>query len=441
MNDSGGQEPRQENTLGQRWISFIFVVVLSAVLVSVSVWLAKGALAFSSLWMRVPFLALAGFTICLAALPVILLLRRKWETGRFFLTRAERVRQFEKRLDKLAAGEPLHSRAWYLIAPAIVLAVLLCIAIPAIAWMYTSGFGQSSPHERTFLWVLIAIIFVFPAMLMYKPIMRGLRPGSYRLTEEEVNRIRLRMRNPQPLRQRIWMANQMSIIAGIFTSNLIVDHIRNRPPNALWWGFTALMWVVAAISIWQVFRPSKPLTATAEPSEEPQKESKKSFKLIALGLILPLALASIFPVCLIHSIHPYRAIYPAATQARADLATALQSAAQSHKRILVEFGANSDPDSQRLDQYFHDKNNLHIQESSFIPVFVNTDATNRGYCACDANRVLASQYSISFDKGIPALAVLSEKGELIYSQKNGEFADMRHLKSSDLTEFLQRWKP
>jgi len=38
------------------------------------------------------------------------------------------------------------------------------------------------------------------------------------------------------------------------------------------------------------------------------------------------------------------------------------------------------------------------------------------------------------------LAVLDEKGELIFSQKNGEFADMRHLKSADLTNFLLRWK-
>jgi hypothetical protein len=36
---------------------------------------------------------------------------------------------------------------------------------------------------------------------------------------------------------------------------------------------------------------------------------------------------------------------------------------------------------------------------------------------------------------------LSDKGELIYSQPNGEFEGMRHLKSSDLTAFLQRWKP
>jgi hypothetical protein len=163
-------------------------------------------------------------------------------------------------------------------------------------------------------------------------------------------------------------------------------------------------------------------------------------KRVAL-LVFGLAVASILPVWTIFITPRYRVIYPAATEARADLASALRSAALSHKRVLVEFGANSDGDSQRLDRYFHDKDNLAILQSSFIPVFVNTDAHSRGYCACDANKDLASQYAISFDKGIPALAVLSEKGELIYSQRNGEFVDMRHMKSSDLNEFLLRWGP
>lgn len=50
-------------------------------------------------------------------------------------------------------------------------------------------------------------------------------------------------------------------------------------------------------------------------------------------------------------------------------------------------------------------------------------------------------FCIPFIKGIPAPAVLNEKGELIYSQRDGEFEDMRHLKSSDLTAFLLRWEP
>jgi hypothetical protein len=42
--------------------------------------------------------------------------------------------------------------------------------------------------------------------------------------------------------------------------------------------------------------------------------------------------------------------------------------------------------------------------------------------------------------GVPALAVLDGSGKVIYAQTK-EFSDMRHLESSALTEFLNKWKP
>ena len=42
---------------------------------------------------------------------------------------------------------------------------------------------------------------------------------------------------------------------------------------------------------------------------------------------------------------------------------------------------------------------------------------------------------------MPALAVLSEQGKLLYSQKNGEFEAMRRMESSSVTDFLIRWRP
>jgi len=54
---------------------------------------------------------------------------------------------------------------------------------------------------------------------------------------------------------------------------------------------------------------------------------------------------------------------------------------------------------------------------------------------------LAEQYGVPLSKGVPALAVLSEHGELLYSQKSGEFEDMRNMQSSSVTEFLVKWRP
>ena len=59
----------------------------------------------------------------------------------------------------------------------------------------------------------------------------------------------------------------------------------------------------------------------------------------------------------------------------------------------------------------------------------------------DANLELAKKYAVPIKKGVPALAVLNEKGALLYSQKGGEFEAMRRMQSSSVTSFLAQWKP
>ena len=86
-------------------------------------------------------------------------------------------------------------------------------------------------------------------------------------------------------------------------------------------------------------------------------------------------------------------------------------------------------DCQVLDLYFHDARNRPILEANFVLVDINI-----GHM--DANLGIAALYQVPLNKGVPALAVLSDKGTLLYSQKGGEFEDMRHLESSSLTTFL-----
>jgi thioredoxin 1 len=59
----------------------------------------------------------------------------------------------------------------------------------------------------------------------------------------------------------------------------------------------------------------------------------------------------------------------------------------------------------------------------------------------DANLDIAEKYQVPLHKGVPALAVLSDRGALLYSQKNGEFEAMRSMESSSLTSFLVQWRP
>jgi thioredoxin 1 len=127
-------------------------------------------------------------------------------------------------------------------------------------------------------------------------------------------------------------------------------------------------------------------------------------------------------------------IYPAPAQAASDLSAALRTAAATHKRILLDFGGNWCPDCHVLDIYFHDQTNLPILQANFVLVHVNIGRY-------DANLDLAEKYQIPLKKGVPALAVLSDHGKLLYSQTGGEFEAMRSMQSSDVTHFLAQWRP
>jgi hypothetical protein len=59
----------------------------------------------------------------------------------------------------------------------------------------------------------------------------------------------------------------------------------------------------------------------------------------------------------------------------------------------------------------------------------------------DANLDIAQQYEVPLQRGVPALAVLSENGKLLYSQKGGEFEAMRRMESAEVTKFLVQWEP
>ncbi len=129
-----------------------------------------------------------------------------------------------------------------------------------------------------------------------------------------------------------------------------------------------------------------------------------------------------------------RDIYPDPAQAKADIAAALKQAAASHKRVLLDFGGNWCGDCQVLDIYFHNDQNRPILESNFVLVHVNIGRY-------DANLDIAEHYSLPLDKGVPAIAVLSETGKLLYSQKQGEFEAMRRMDPTSVTHFLVEWRP
>ena len=152
----------------------------------------------------------------------------------------------------------------------------------------------------------------------------------------------------------------------------------------------------------------------------------KTLKLIALAILMAMAAGTANSAT--------RDIYPAPAQASADLAAALKTAAATHKRVLLDFGGNWCGDCQVLDIYIHDPANRPLLEANFVLVHINIGTMN-------ANLDLAKRYGVPLEKGVPALAVLSDKGILLYSQKGGEFEAMRRMESSSVTSFLKQWEP
>jgi ketosteroid isomerase-like protein len=128
-------------------------------------------------------------------------------------------------------------------------------------------------------------------------------------------------------------------------------------------------------------------------------------------------------------------IYPADADAHAQIKEAEEKAATEHKRVLLVFGANWCFDCHVLDLAFQRPDLAPVVASSYEVVHVDLGLDEK------KNADLVAQFAVPLDKGIPALAVAESDGELVVSQKNGEFEDARSLTPEALLEFLNEWKP
>lgn len=126
-------------------------------------------------------------------------------------------------------------------------------------------------------------------------------------------------------------------------------------------------------------------------------------------------------------------IYSTTADPRADIAAALKKAKTEKKRVILDFGGDWCGDCQVLDIYMHESPNAELLSKHFVVVHVDIGRM-------DHNVDVAAKYKVPIEKGVPALAVLDANGRLLYSQRNKEFENMRNMRSSDLTAFLNRWK-
>ena len=151
-------------------------------------------------------------------------------------------------------------------------------------------------------------------------------------------------------------------------------------------------------------------------------------RILSLAVAAGLALAAIETGAATHD------IYPDPSHAKADLAAAIKTAEQGHKRVIVDFGGDWCGDCQVLDIYFHNTENRPILESNFVLVHINIGRM-------DENLDIAERFGIPVTLGVPALAVLSPNGKILYGQRGGEFSHMGKMEPSAVTRFLVQWRP
>jgi len=126
-------------------------------------------------------------------------------------------------------------------------------------------------------------------------------------------------------------------------------------------------------------------------------------------------------------------IYPTG-DARVQIEQAVASASKAHKNILLIFGADWCYDCHVLEKAFHRPDIAAVLNPSFQ--VVDVDIGNG-----DKNLDLAAQYQVPLNRGVPAIAILDSKGNLLFSQKNGEWERARALGPEDLLALLKQWKP
>lgn len=127
-------------------------------------------------------------------------------------------------------------------------------------------------------------------------------------------------------------------------------------------------------------------------------------------------------------------IYDEKADAHRDIAAAISNAEGSQKNVVLIFGANWCPDCHALDEQMHKPALASILEKGFVIVKVDLGRE-------DKNLDVAKQYHVPIEHGIPALAVLNSRGNILYAMDQGQFADARHMSYESIKAFFERWTP
>ena len=123
--------------------------------------------------------------------------------------------------------------------------------------------------------------------------------------------------------------------------------------------------------------------------------------------------------------------YNEAVDAKAEIRAALAAAAATAKPVLVVFGANWCGDCKMLDLAMKEGASAALIARDYRVVKVDVGRFDR-------NLDVAATYGVPLKQGIPAVAVLSPTGAVLYATQAGELANARKMGEPGVHEFFQR---
>jgi len=130
-------------------------------------------------------------------------------------------------------------------------------------------------------------------------------------------------------------------------------------------------------------------------------------------------------------VHAASMPYDEAADAKADIRTALAEASRANVAVLVVFGANWCGDCKVLDMALKEGTSATLIREKFKVVKVDVGRFDR-------NVDIPGAYRVPLKLGIPAIAVLSAKGDVLYATRDGELADARAMGDRGIHDFFAR---
>ncbi|MEO5733731.1 MAG: thioredoxin family protein [Rubrivivax sp.] len=123
--------------------------------------------------------------------------------------------------------------------------------------------------------------------------------------------------------------------------------------------------------------------------------------------------------------------YNPAADAHADVRAGLAAAAEAKLPVLLVFGANWCGDCKMLDTAFKTGVSAPLIRQHFKVVKIDVGRF-------DHNLDIAARYGVPLKKGIPAVAVVSPQGQVIYATQGGELADARNMGDQGIYDFFAK---